>query len=194
MDGQHVGPAEQLVGGHIHRPRLFGGLAGEVRAPRDDVHAERRPDTCHPGADPAQAEHAEHFAGELAAERGLPAAGPHRQGFVDDPPGRREDERPGEFDGGLDVAAGRAHVNAVLLCGRGVDRRVVRSGRRDHLQVLETLDDVARQRRPLPHDADHVERPEPVTTASGSARWSLNTVMSARAATLDQSAMLSATF
>ena len=50
----------------------------------------------------------------------------------------------------------------MLLGGRDVDRRIERPGGSDHPEIAETLDDVARQRGSLAHDAHHLERPEPV--------------------------------
>jgi hypothetical protein len=101
MDGQNVGATEQLVFGYVGRPGLFGGLRGQVRAPREDVHAERRPDPRHPAADPPQAQHAQHRPAELTTDRGLPTSAAHRQALVDDPAGRGKDQRPGQFDGRL---------------------------------------------------------------------------------------------
>lgn len=161
MDGQHIGPAEQLGPGHVRRPRPFGGFAAQVRAPRDDIHTEGRPDARHPATDPAQAQHAQHRTAELATDRRLPTAGAHRQVLVDDSPGGGQDERPGEFDRRLDVASGRAHMDAAFLSSRNVNRRIERPGGRDHLQLGETLDDLARQGRSLPHDAHHVEGRQP---------------------------------
>ena len=157
MDRQHIGAAEQLNPRHVRRLCSLGGFGGQVCAPCDDIHAEGRPDPRHPGTDPAQAEHTEHCTAELATDRGLPTAGAHRQVLIDYPPGRGQDKRPGEFDRGFDVAAGGAHIDPALLGGRDIDRRVERSRERDHLQIREALDDVARQRCPLAHDAHHVE-------------------------------------
>jgi hypothetical protein len=160
MDRQDVGGGEQLVLRHIGRAGLFGGLGGQVGAPRDDVHAERLADLRNPAADAAQAKDTEHRATELAAHGGLPAAATHRYRLVDDPAGSSQDQRPGELDRRLHVAAGGADIDAALLGGRDVDRRVERSGRGDHLEPRQALDDVPRQRRPLAHHAHDVERLE----------------------------------
>ena len=167
MDREHVGPAEQLGLGDMSRAGLFGGFAGQVRAPGYDLHAEGRPDSRHPGADPAQAQHAEHRSAELAPDRRLPTAGAHRQMFVDDPPGRSQNERPGQLDRRLDIASGRADIDSVLLGSGEVDRGVERSGGRNHLEVGQTINNVARQRCSLPHDADHVVRQQPVDHGVG---------------------------
>lgn len=162
MNGQHVGAAEQLILGHVGRAPLFGGFAGQVRAPCDHLHAEGRPDPRHPGADPAKAQHPRHRAAERATDRRLPNAGAHRQALVDDPPSRGENECPSELNRGLDGAYGRADIDTALLGGRDVDRGVERSGGRDHLEIRKTLDDGAGQRRAFPHDADHVIGRQPV--------------------------------
>jgi hypothetical protein len=162
MDGQDVGATEEFVFGHISRPGFFGGLRGQVRAPRDDVHAERRPDPRHPAADPAQAQHAQHRSAELTADGCLPTTVPHRKAFVDDPAGSGEDQRPGQFDRRLYVAAGRADVDAVFLGGRDVDGSVERPSGGDHLQPWQARDDVTRQRCALAHHAHHVEWRQPL--------------------------------
>ncbi|ORV64889.1 hypothetical protein AWC06_04865 [Mycobacterium fragae] len=161
MDGQHIRSAEQFVLGHIGRPGLLGGLAGQVRAPGDDVHAERRRDACHAGADPAQAQYAQHRPAELATDRRLPGTAAHGLAFVDDPAGGGQDQRPGQFDCRLQIASGGADVDAALLGGRDVDRSVERAGGRDHLQPRQPLDDTARQRCSLTHHAHHVEWHQP---------------------------------
>lgn len=167
MDGQHVGAAEQLVFAHVGGTGLRGGLGGQVGAPRDDVHAEGRPDPRHPAADPAQPEHTQYRAAQLATDRRLPAAGAHRERFVDDPAGGGQDQRPGQLDGRLDVAACRADVDAAFFGRRDVDGRVERPGGCDHLQSRQTLDDAARQGRSLPHHAHHVERRQPFDDGVG---------------------------
>jgi len=158
MDGEHIGPAEQFVLGDVRGPGLFGGSRRQVSAPRDDVHAEGGADPCHPGADAAQAEHAEHRAAELTANRGLPSAGTHGQRLVHDVACGGKDERPSQLDRGLEVAAGGAHIDAALLGGRDVDGGVERPGGSDHLEPRQPLDGTAGQRCPLAHDAHHVER------------------------------------
>jgi hypothetical protein len=162
MDGQNVGATEQLVACHVSRPGLFGDLRGQVRAPRDDVHPERRPDPRHPAADPAQSEHTQHCSAKLIPDRCLPTTAAHRQGFVDDTAGGGKDQRPGQFDRRLDVPAGRADVDASFLGGRDVDGCVERAGGGDHLQPWQALDDAARQRGAFPHHAHHVERSQPL--------------------------------
>jgi len=141
---------------------LFGGLRGQVRAPRDDVHAERLADPRHPGADPAQAQHAQHRSAQLPANGCLPSTAAHRQALVDDPAGGGEDQRPGQFDCGLNVTAGRADVDAVFFGGRDVDRSVERPGGGDHLQPWQALDDGTRQRCALAHNAHHVKGHQPL--------------------------------
>jgi hypothetical protein len=162
MDGQDVGAAEQFVFRHVGRPGLFGGFGCQVRAPRDDVHAERLAHLGHSAADSSQSEHAQHGAAQLRADGGLPAAGAHRPGLVDDPTGGGKDQRPGELDRRLHVATGGADVDAAFLGGRDVDGRVERPGRGDHLQSRQALDDVTRQRCALPHDTHHVEPRQPL--------------------------------
>ncbi len=77
MDGQDVGAAEQFVFRHVGRPGVFGGFGCQVRAPRDDVHAERLADLGHPATDSSQPEHTQNGAAQLRADGGLPTAGAH---------------------------------------------------------------------------------------------------------------------
>jgi hypothetical protein len=158
MDGQDVGLAEQFVLGHVGCPELFGGLRGQVRAPRDDVHTERLAYPRHSRADPAQAQHAQHRSAQLPADGCLPSTAADREALVDDAAGGGEDQRPGQFDRRLHVTAGRADVDAVFLGGRDIDRRVERAGGGDHLQPWQALDDGTGQRCALAHHAHHVER------------------------------------
>jgi hypothetical protein len=162
MDGQDVRPAEQFVFGHVGCPGLFGGLRGQVRAPRDDVHTERLAYPRHSSADPAQPQHAQHRSAQLPADGCLPSTAAHREALIDDPAGGGEDQRPGQFDRRLHVTAGRADIDAVFLSGRDVDRCVERAGGGDHLQPWQTLDHGTRQRCALAHHAHHVERRQPV--------------------------------
>ncbi len=158
MDRQNVGAAEQLVFGYIRRSGLFGGLRGQVRAPRDDVHPERRPDPRHPAADPPHSQHAQHRPAQLTAHRRLPTTGAHRAGFVDDPASGSKDQCPGQLDRRLHVAAGRTDIDAAFVGGRDVNRGVERPGGGDHLQPWQALDHGTRQRCALTHHAHHVER------------------------------------
>jgi hypothetical protein len=162
MDGQNVRAAEQLVFGYVGRPGLFGRLRGQVRAPRDDVHAERRRDPRHPAADPPQAQHAQHRPAELTTDRRLPTTAAHRQALVDGPAGDGKDQRPGQFDRRLHEAAGRADVDAVFPGGPDVDGSVERPGGGDHLQPWQALDYATRKRCALTHHAHHIERRQPV--------------------------------
>ncbi len=160
MDRQDVGGGEQLVLRHIGRAGLFGGLRGQVGAPRDDVHAERLADLRHPAADAAQPQD--------------PSTVPPswRPTEVCQPPPRtdtdsstirravRQNQRPGELDRRLHVAAGGADVDAAFLGGRDVDGGVERPRRGDHLEPRQALDDVPWQWRALTHHAYHVERLE----------------------------------
>ena len=157
MDGQNVSPAEQFVFGHVDRTGFFRGFRCQVRAPRDDVHAERLAHPRHSRTDPAQTQHAQHRTAELPADRRLPATGTHRKTLVDDPASGGQDQRPGQLDRRLHVPAGGPDVDAVILGGRHVDRRIERPGGRDHLESWQSLDDAPRQWCALPHHADDVE-------------------------------------
>jgi hypothetical protein len=158
VDGQDVGATEQFFFGDVGGAGFFGGFRCQVRAPRDDVHAERRTDACHSRADSAQTQHAQNGAAQLQADRRLPAAGAHRKTLVDDPAARGEDQRPGQLDRRLHITAGRADVNAVVLGSRHVDRRIERPGGGDHLQPWQPLDNAPRQRRAFAHHTHHVKR------------------------------------
>lgn len=162
MDGQYVGAAEQFVFADVGCPGCFGGLGGQVGAPRNDVHAERRTNSCHAASDPAQSQHAQHRPTQLPTDRGLPATCAYGQRLVREAPGNRQDQRPGQLDSRLDVAAGRADVDTALLGGRHVDRRVERPRRGDHSQLREPLNDAAQQRCSFAHYAHDVEGGQPL--------------------------------
>ena len=87
MDGQHVGPFEELVAGDKADTDLLASLAGQVRAPGDDVHPEREPEAGHRGAEVPEAQDREGGAVQRPTDASLPAAcseqrvlGGHRAG------------------------------------------------------------------------------------------------------------------
>ena len=85
---------EQLVPLDPPDADLGGALVGEVLAPGDDVHAERLPDPGDLRPEPAEPDHAERGAGEVGADRLLPAAGADRGVLLRQVPGDGEDRAP----------------------------------------------------------------------------------------------------
>ena len=82
----------------------------------------------------------------------------------------------------------------MIARGGDIDRRVRGSRRGNELEIGKTLNDGAGQRCSLAHDADHVERPEALDDFFGLDTWSLKTVIVARPASGDQSAICSDAF
>ena len=81
--------------------------------------------------------------------------------------GARQDEGPGELDGRRRFVAGRGYEDAALRGRLHVDRGVARSGGRDKLEPRQLLQDFSRQRGPFAHDADGIERTQPLDERGG---------------------------
>src|SRR6185437_14921879 len=74
VDGDHVRAGQQVVQGDRLHAELAGVAGVEVRAPGEHPHPERPAVAGDDAAEPAEPEHAERPAGQLRADRGLPAA------------------------------------------------------------------------------------------------------------------------
>ena len=101
VDGDDVRGGEQLVPLDPADADLGGPLVGEVLAPGDDVHAEGETDAGDLAALAAEADDAEPGAGEVGADRLLPAAGADGGVLLRDVPGGGEDQPPGELGGAV---------------------------------------------------------------------------------------------
>ena len=141
---------------------LSGSLVGEVLAPRDDVHAERLPDPGDPLPQPPEPDDAEGGAREVGADGLLPAAGADGGVLLREVAGDGEDQRPGELDGAGGVRGGAADGDAALGGGRDVDGGVAAAGGDEQPEVRQPLEQGARERRPLAHGDDDVERRQPL--------------------------------
>ncbi len=97
----------------------------------------------------------------------LPAAGSNRVALGHDIARRSQDKGPGEFDGRGRPVPGMGNRDPVICCCSDVDRRIDGPGRADEFEIGEALDDAARERGALTHDADDIERKEPSYDAIG---------------------------
>ena len=154
-----VGALEQSFPGDERRARGLGALGAEVRAPGEHLHAEGAADRCHAAAEPAEAEDRKRPAVQRGADALLPAALAHAPVLVRDVAHGGKDQAPGELRRRvLRVAsAGVRDGDAALLRGGKVERAVVRARPDDELQPRQPLDQRARHRHALAHQAEDVE-------------------------------------
>ena len=161
MHGDDVRGTEKLF---LRRQRhaVFGRfLAGEILAPGDHLHPERKTDTCDTGTDPPEPHDAQRLALQTDAKRLLPLTVAHRLGFGHDVARARQDQAPRQLDRRVGIVAGVDDFDASRTSGADVDRCVSRTGRRDQFQGRQASDDFRRQRRAFPHHADDIERRKP---------------------------------
>src|SRR5438309_7808390 len=97
---------------------------------------------------------------EIRAHCLLPAAGSDGVALRHDMSRGGQDQRPRKFDRRVRPIPRVNHCDPTIARGGDIDRRVSRSRGGDELEIGKALNDVAGQRGPLAHDADHVERPE----------------------------------
>ncbi len=139
VQGDHVGPAEQLLQRlRALYPELLEALGGDELVEGDDVHLEALRALGDELADPAEADHAERLAVELGALelRPLPLAGGQRGVRLRHIAAERQHQRQGVLGGGDGVRFGRVGDDHAAL-GRGRDVYVVDpgAGAADHLQA-----------------------------------------------------------
>src|ERR1700719_3700757 len=92
----------------------------------------------------------------------LPAAGSDGGALGGDMSRGGEDQRPGKFNRRVRSVSRMNHFDPMVTGGRDIDRRVYMSRRGDELEIGKALDDVAGQWGPLAHEADDVERQQPL--------------------------------
>ena len=93
----------------------------------------------------------------IVADVTLPTTRPDRGVLLRDVTGAGEDERPRQLDGGRGAVAGVDDAYATLGRRRAVDGRVAGPRRGDEAEVRQSLEDGARERCPLAHDAQDVK-------------------------------------
>src|SRR5262245_20358137 len=147
VDRDEVGTGQKLVELDRFHAQALGGLARQVGIVGDHLHAEPGGPTRHFGADPTQADDAQHLAEELHALQAalLPAAGLQCEVGGGKPPGHREQEPHGVLGDRGGVAARRVHDDhAALGGGVDVDRVDAGAGATDDLEPAARLDRGAR--------------------------------------------------
>ena len=143
-------------------PRSLRALVGEVLAPGDHLHAEGGADLADLGAEIAEPEDAERLALQIEAERGLPAAaGPHGVELLAQMPRARPSISAKASSAVARPAPPVLHTVTpwALAASRSMEALrlpVVTSS----LQLGQLLEQRARERRALAHDADDVELSE----------------------------------
>src|SRR5437016_10928710 len=161
MNAEHVRTGEQFILRHIKHARLCRPFPRQVLAPADDLHAERLADRGDARADLAHAEQAEALAAQGHARRKafVPAAGAHVALALGEAARRRDDEAPSELGGGRRAVsrAGMADRDAALAAGLRIEAARAAASQADELQVRQALDERARKRGALSHQAKDVE-------------------------------------
>ena len=137
---------------------LLAPLRGEILAPGDDVHAES---LCHLRdalAEIAEPDQTEGMSKKVGPHRRLPGlAGLHAGILFTDVAGEIDHQSDREFGCGMLCALGPTHKDAAILGRRDIDRGILQPGGHDQLQVRQLLDQAARKRGPLAHQADNAE-------------------------------------
>ncbi len=159
VDGHDVGRPEQLLlGSGLIDAGLLAALGGEVLAPGDDLHAHRLGDLGHPGAKPAEPDHAERLALDVGAERALPEGAPlHALALLADMAGEFQHQADGDGRGRAADGGGAAGDDAALARRHDVEHPVARAGRDDQAQIGQRLDQFPWKAGPLAREHDHVE-------------------------------------
>src|SRR6266446_3405289 len=124
VDRYDVRQPEQLVLGSQPHTLRFCLFRREVLAPRDHLHAEGEPNSRYLRPDVAEAEDTQNLASKTVTDHALPTARTQRGVFGGNVTGARQDQSPGQFDGGTRVVAGMHHGYVVLGGCRHVDRGI----------------------------------------------------------------------
>jgi hypothetical protein len=145
-------------------------------------------------ADVAQADYAQGLAAKVSTDGGLPSAIAHRCGFPIEVSHARQDQRPGEFDRGSGIVADGGDRDTEVVRGLRVDGGVAGSRRGISLGCGSCcrISLVSEVRSRMTQTTSKGRSRS--TTAAVSATSSLNTLISARRRTADQSASFSVTF
>src|SRR4029077_20964375 len=99
---------------------------------------------------------------EFSAHRLLPAAGSYRVVLRHDMSRGGQDQRPGKFDRRVRPIPRVNYCDPMIAGGGDIDRRVSSSRRGNELEIGKTLNYVTRQRGPLAHDTNDIERQQPL--------------------------------
>ena len=159
MDGDIVRHLADLGDAHGGGLVLGEDLGGEVGVVGHDLHAEHPGDLAHPLADAAEAQHAQGFAPELTAHKGvlvpllvdgyIPVGG-------DGVPGQLQHLADGQLGHGVAVEAGGVKdLHALLLGVLGVDVVQAHGAHADDLQALGGVQHLFVDLGVHPHD-EHV--------------------------------------
>ena len=147
VDRDEVGPREELVELDAFHAQALGGLARQIRVVGDDLHAKAERAAGDLGADPAEAENAQHLAEELDALEPalLPSPGLECEIGGGQAAGHRQEKPQGVLGDRGGVPARGVHDDHAAL-GRGIHVDRVDAGARpaDDLQPATRLDDGAR--------------------------------------------------
>ena len=141
--------------------RRLGRLVGEVRAPGQDLHAERPRDGHHAAAEVAEAEQAQRAPGQARADRALPPAGAQRRVLEGHRAQQPEQQRPRQLGRRGRGAGHPADRHAAPAGGRQVHGGVAHAARDDEPQVGQALEHRRRQGRALAHEDHRVGAREP---------------------------------
>jgi len=139
MQGDHVGPGQQLGQGHQRHAAVRGGRRRQERIMRGDFHADPARLARDRAADAAQADHAQPLAFEFeAGEAGLgPLPGLHPGVGARHVAREREQQRQRMFGGGAGVAVGGVHHRDAARGGRfHVDGVDAGAGATDHPEAV----------------------------------------------------------
>ena len=162
----HVGFLEERLLRYAAHADCGSALIGEVRAPRDDVHAECETVFRNEGAETPETEHAQRLAHQrLSHHRLLPGARTHRFLGLRHALEQRQYQRPCDFGrrSGAGRNSRRKHErDLAALQGFGVYAGVAPTGAHHQLQIRQLVDDLRRKARALAHCDDHVVRLQPL--------------------------------
>ena len=158
MDGDDIGLLKQLVLRDEDGSDFGSALTGEILAPGDRLHAEGQADLRHCAADIAETQKPERPPGHVIADR---RCQPPRRSDAFSATRLRALARISAHVSsivGAEAIAGMNDLHALIFRSLEIDRGVPQRGRGDQAQLGQALDDGARHRRALAHDADDVER------------------------------------
>ena len=194
MYGDDIRLSENFISRDDRRAHLSRAVNCKILTPGDHLHTEGVANLCHCTADVAETQHTERPPGNVITDGLLPSAATQRRVLGDEIAGTAQNKCPGQFDRRRRGVARMNDLDAALFCGLKIDRgipfaveAIMRSlGKRSMMlrvigvrsRITQTMSNGCRRS----------------TTASESARWSLNTVTVARPSSADQSASERATF
>jgi len=161
VDRDDVGATEKIVLGREGDAGGRAGLGCQILAPGEDLHAECPADGSDLASQPAEADHAERLAANASPDGPLPGAEADVAILLRDVAHEAEDQAPGELGRRIAERFRAGDDDATLGAGREVDGRVAKPARHQELQRRQLVEERARERCPLAHDDDDLERAEP---------------------------------